>query len=287
MRMSSPLELELTVHHREVELYSVTLRCALPEGESYIEGQGEAQFALAKLRATWLDHVAYGRALAKSIWGVAEIKGTFEQARAAAQTRNLPLRVRLAIGANAPELHGLRWETLRDPQSDAPLCTGANLFFSRYLSSLDWRAVQLRSQGELRALAAVANPRNLGDYNLAPIDVPGELGRARAALGTALTAIPPTLASLLTALRETPCDILYLVCHGALKQNEAWLLLEDAQGNMARVSGAKLTEVFKDLLQRPRLVVLVSCESAGNDTGEALVAVGPRLAQAGVPAVLA
>jgi len=286
--MLAPLEVELTLHRSNADMYSVTLRCALPEGDGYIEGEGEAQFILVELRNLWLDPVAYGRALAKSLWSDAKIKDTFEQARAAAQTRNLPLRVRLAIGTNARELHGLRWETIRDPQVEAPLCTGAHLFFSRYLSSLDWRPVQLRPQGELHALAAIANPHNLPDYKLAPIDVPGEMRLARAGLGDiGLTQIAATLDSLLTALRETPCDVLYLVCHGALIKDEAWLWLEDGQGNVARVSGAKLAEGFRDLPQCPRLVALVSCQGAGSGTGETLAALGPRLAQAGVPAVLA
>ena len=38
---------------------------------------------------------------------------------------------------------------------------------------------------------------------------------------------------------------------------------------------------------KPRLIVLASCESAGKGTGEALQALGPRLAEAGVPAVIA
>ncbi len=43
-----------------------------------------------------------------------------------------------------------------------------------------------------------------------------------------------------------------------------------------------------ELDQRPRLVVLASCQSAGSGTqGDALTALGPRLVQAGIPAVLA
>jgi len=43
-----------------------------------------------------------------------------------------------------------------------------------------------------------------------------------------------------------------------------------------------------ELAQRPRLIVLASCQSAGSPTqGNALAALGPRLAQAGIPAVIA
>jgi hypothetical protein len=44
---------------------------------------------------------------------------------------------------------------------------------------------------------------------------------------------------------------------------------------------------LNELETRPRLLVLASCESAGGQTGGALTALGPRLAEAGIPAVLA
>ena len=44
---------------------------------------------------------------------------------------------------------------------------------------------------------------------------------------------------------------------------------------------------LSELTTRPRLLVLASCESAGASAGDALAALGPRLAEAGIPAVLA
>ena len=56
---------------------------------------------------------------------------------------------------------------------------------------------------------------------------------------------------------------------------------------MARASGAELVTRLNELGTRPRLLVLASCESAGGQIGDALAALGPRLAEAGIPAVLA
>jgi hypothetical protein len=199
-------------------------------------------------------------------------------------------------------LHHLRWETLRDPEDHSWLLTDERLLFSRYLSSVDWRPVRLRPQGALRALVVIANPANLSDYRpdgqpLAPVDVAGELARAQAALGE----IPftplasggsATLRNIGTHLRDG-YDILYLVCHGAFVRNEPWLWLEDEAGQVARVAGSELVGRLQDLAQPPRLVVLASCESAGraddpaNVHAAALAAIGPALAEAGVPAVLA
>jgi hypothetical protein len=89
------------------------------------------------------------------------------------------------------------------------------------------------------------------------------------------------------ALREDQYDILYLVCHGALIKEEPWLWLEDEQGKVARTPGRDLVTHLKELTNRPRLIVLASCQSAGKSAGEALAALGPRLAEAGVPAVIA
>ena len=85
----------------------------------------------------------------------------------------------------------LRWETLRDPADGTPLFTGENLLFSRYLSSLDWRAVRLRPASDLRALVVIANPSDLDDYDMAEINRDQELGRAQAGLGSiGVTALP-------------------------------------------------------------------------------------------------
>jgi hypothetical protein len=256
------------------------------------------QFDATQLLAAALDAETYGRSLAASLFGDPAARGAFGQARVSAQSLGAPLRLRLLIGADAAELHALRWETLRDPDDGAPLLMGEQLLFSRYLSSSDWRPVKMRPKGDLRALVVIANPAGLERYNLALVDVVGELDRATAGLG----AIPVTalgaggsanLNNLIAHLREG-YDILYLVGHGALVQGESWLWLEDESGGIARTSGAELAARFQELAQRPRLVVLASCQSAGAgeeprgvDTNGALTALGPRLAEAGVPAVIA
>ncbi len=213
----------------------------------------------------------------------------------ATQQQNPPLglRMRLVIGPSAQELHSLYWETLILPQSTAPLSTNETILFSRYLSSRDWRPVRLRPQSALRALVMVASPSDLDRYQLDPIEVEGEMQRIKDALGSvAATFLPgsgrrPTLNTLIDSLREGTHDILYLVCHGAIIKDEPWLLLENEVGKAQRVSGDDLANRLQNLPERPRLVVLLSCQSAGAGTSEALTALGPRLAEAGIPAVLA
>jgi hypothetical protein len=288
--------------------YAVEFRYNHPESDTDVRlGQGKlalAQFDFAKLRAQAFDAANYGQTLTACLFSDEGVKTAFAEARATAEGSDLPLRVRLLIGPTAPELHGLRWETLRDPRDGSPIWTGESLLFSRYLSSLDWRPVRLKPKGDLRALVVVANPANLADYGLAAIDVEGEIERARQALGSiGVTRLPAgpgapraTLNNLLSCLKEgggrsssgaEAHDILYLVCHGALIKDEPWLWLEDDEGKVARTAGSELVLQIKKQVQQPRLVVLGSCESAAAGIGEALAGLGPRLAEAGVPAVLA
>ncbi len=296
--MTGYADLEISLHRHDSGAYSVEFRFSQPDSDADIrlaqDAAPLARFDLDALSALTHDPKAYGQKLTGSLFAEPTVLTAFAQARTAAQSLDTPLRLRLFIGASAPELHRLRWETLLDPQDASPLATNQNILFSRYLSSLDWRPVRLRPKGDLKALAVVANPTNLADYSLAPVDVDGELARARLALGaTPLTAIPgspsgprATLNQIISTLGEG-YDILYLVCHGLFKADESWLWLEDAAGKVARTSGAELITRLKELEQRPRLVVLASCQSAGSGQGDALAALGPRLAEAGIPAVIA
>ena len=189
-----------------------------------------------------------------------------------------------------------------DPQDGSAFLTSERLLFSRYLSSLDWRPARLRPKADLRALVVVSSPTDVADYRpggrpLAVLDVAGELERAKEGLGS-IPAIDlasggkATVDNLTTHLRDG-YDILYLVCHGALIEREPWLWLEDDTGRTHRISGRELVTRLVELQQCPRLVVLASCQSAGSgaeartDDVGVLAALGPRLAEAGVPAVLA
>jgi hypothetical protein len=292
-------DLEIGLHRREARSYSVEFRFSQPNSEADVrigsDRPAQLDIDLEQLNLLAHNPPAYSEKLTEYFFTNAAIQSAFAQALASAQSLGTPLRIRLVIGPSAPELHNLRWELLRGPQDSSPLSTNENLLFSRYLHSLDWRPVSLSAKGDLSALVMVANPVDLTDYNLAPVDVQGEFERAEDGLGDILVSRVPeaagvmhaTLDNLLAQLRESEPDILYLVCHGALVRDEPWLWFEDEGGHTTRVSGTELTTRLKELVERPRLVVLASCQSAGDGTGETLAALGPHLAEAGIPAVLA
>lgn len=290
-------DLELGLHRRDAENYGVELRFNRPDSETDVRiGQDQptsVSLDLDELSALAYDPAAYGEKLTQALFADAGVQTGFAQARASVESLGAALRVRLTIGPSAPELHAVRWETLRDPQDNSLLTTNQNILFSRYLSSRDWRPVQLRAQADLRCLTVIANPTDLAEYNLAPVDVDAELQRAERGLGDIpVTALGKgdtraSLQELVAQLQAAAHDVLYVVCHGSIVKEEPWLWLEDDQGAVERVSGVELVRRLNELTERPRLIVLASCESAGDGSGEALAALGPRLAEAGIPAVLA
>jgi hypothetical protein len=306
-------ELEIRLQRQYAEHYPVEVRFSQAGRDEEYEVSSEAeaplQLDLGKLRELTGDSEDYGRGLSEMLFQ-GWVGRALTDARRSAQQDNAPLRVRLFISPTAWDLHNVRWETLRDPQTGEPLLTGARLWFSRFLSSDDWRRVQRRSRSDLRALLVIANPRGLDQYAptgrpLAPISVADEVALARLSLGNLSPAIlssdageaaaasrRPTLNNLTDYLRDG-YDILYLVCHGALRQGEPLLWLEDDQGEVSIVPGRQLVTRLREIVQVPRLVILASCQSAGTgqeqraDDDGALAALGPEVAKAGVPAVVA
>jgi hypothetical protein len=240
---------------------------------------------MKQLQRCLLNPADYGRVLRDSLFDDPAIRDKFNHARAVAGSN--PLRLRLNIGDSAPELHALRWETLCDP-NDTLLSTDEYTHFSRYLSSDNWRSVQLRSKSALRALVVIANPIDLDSYQqLPPIDVAGERERALAGLGDMEAIVldsegKATLNHILRHLRDG-YDILYLVAHGKIIDDVPYVWLEDADGVAVRVPSDDIVTRIRELVQQPRLIVLVSCQSASDSQAGVLAALGPSLSSAGVP----
>jgi hypothetical protein len=316
--MTDFVDLEIGLR-RDGDHYAVELRSSLPGWDMEVRsGYARVQLDVAELEERSLDDAGYGQYLTESLFAAPAVEPEppppevgqtpemiFYEARSLAQERHIPLRVRLFIGPNAPELHNLCWEKLCDPRDGTPLLTDENVPFSRYLSSMDWGHVSLRRKTDLSALVVVANP-DLSNYpHLAPINVRGELDHLGPSLdGMSVTLLASegteelvpkgkaTVANIKTHLRDG-YDILYLVCHGTVEGFEPTLWLEGEDGRVEHVSGNRLVSDLSKLPVLPRLVVLASCQSAGSGTEthasqrRALSALGPRLGEACIPAVLA
>ncbi len=295
-------ELEIGLYQRGLKSCTVEMRFSVDDDLQSL-GPWAMELDLEGLSGQMYDVEAYGELLTGRLFGTRDdqrLRHVFADVRELARQRDQWLRVRLRIGPSTSRLHGVWWETLRDPKDGTALLTDEKVLFSRYLSSLDWPSVGVRSRPRLSALIVIANPSNLADYEtegrrLALIDVSKECeGIERALRGMPFTTLASggaaTLERMIDELGKGGHHILYLACHGYLHEGQSQLLLENPDGTVARVTGDDLADALRDLRYLPRLVVLASCQSAGPEAPGgpgALVALGPRMAKAGVPAVLA
>jgi hypothetical protein len=299
--MAGHPELEISLHQRDTHSYAIALRFSRPDEETELLAEAfPVRFDHEKMRDCHQDIAAYGRLLGESLFAHPEVRTCLGKARALAQSKSQQLRLRLCIDRWSTVLHALNWETLRDPDTGRSLVMDDNVWFSRHLASFDMRPVRLRSRTDLRALVAVANPSDLDRYkpggrrlaavqvkvedieqSLTPM-VPAEFGPGE----------PVTLDAILKRLQDD-YDVLYLVCHGALVEGEPRLWLQDDSGSACVVAATDMVDGLARLLRLPRLIVLASCQSAGkgddaySDDEGVLAALGPRLAEVGVPAVVA
>ena len=122
---------------------------------------------------------ADGERLFKWLLAADELKAAWAEARGQQPRR----RIRLRIDAAAPELHALPWELLRDPGDGGislDLAASTATPFSRYLAGR-WQPGSPILQRPIRILVAIANPGDLNDKGLEPIDTDGEWAALQAA----------------------------------------------------------------------------------------------------------
>lgn len=259
-----------------------------------LSGRPRVAINPAELLAHALDYETYGALLTRALFADSQLAAAFARARAQAETARVPLRLILRLPADTPDLHDLAWELLHDPERGGPLFTSQRLLLSRVIDSPDMTPIERPELPALRAGVLVAAPRDLDPQRFAPIYVDAEVAMHCAALeGLAPAvaarghALAPTLATLQLWL-DQGIDLLFILCHGVRHAGEgSSLLLEDADGAKAPCTGEQLASLFARHPHRPLLVVLTACNSVVAHDEGALSAVGPRLAAAGVPAVVA
>jgi len=274
------------------------------------------------LRAAEPDPAHYGKLLFETLFQ-GKIRQAYDvaigMARATTEGR---LRIRLWIDDGAAALHALLWERLRDPQSVSPLAVSGGTLLSRYIGLEGQSSVTPPEASPLRMAFVIANPVDLGAYNLAALDVEAEVGNlldaASAATGVKpeLTVFPgrtglspglqarvaaasgrvesgpTTLETLLRLLDNAAAPhILHILAHGAFNRRTqtAALYLEDALGNVQTTTDGAIAVKIHALRPLPHLIFLAACESAKRDPGNSnpFVGLSPKLVQAGVPAVVA
>lgn len=291
-------DLELSVRAGSDGAFVADLRFCAPDSAVDTEMATGIPLAidLEQLRALTMDISAYSQALTQMTFSAAALREAWAEIRGHVHATGVPLRVRLRLDPSADVLHHIRWEVLQDAKSGLALSCSERTLFSRHLATADLTGVRILPHSALRALVVISNPHDLATYHLAPLDVSVEHERIRTSLGqmparflmTQTGAERVSLRAISATLREG-YPFLYLVCHGTLVHNQPHLWLEQDDGTCDHVPAYALVQRIADLDQarRPLLIVLASCQSAGNEQDDAfLAALGPQLAQAGVAAVL-
>ncbi|MCB0070437.1 MAG: CHAT domain-containing protein [Caldilineaceae bacterium] len=231
-------------------------------------------------------------------FGNGAVTAAWAEARALRPQR----RVRVRVDPNAAGLHVLPWEALLTPEGDAGalVAAGESTPFSRFLAGR-WHPGGPVFTRPLRIAVAVANPDNLADYGLSPVDIDAErtlLADLCHGLDVELRLVDPpcTLAALEDAVRAG-CHILHFVGHGLYTGDETGgvLVLADDANQVQLVTGAQVASMLARLLgdadmaqeDKLRLLFLASCRSATSSPADAFRGVAPQLVAAGVPAVIA
>lgn len=295
-------DFEITLRQRGEGVYSASFRYNAPGDEAEQAFDPEPLLVLDQAQLAKESNEAYPLALSNAFF-TSKVKAAFLDAvKLTEQSKQrLTLRVRLSIEPGALELHKLRWEALRHPSDPKiSLFAGEKVIFSRFLASgQDWRPIRLQAKTtDLKALVVIGNPDSLRDQEedsgLKPLMATEQFESAKKALtgikiiwlGKDLPAESSKGAATLENIKAQLAggvDILYVVCHGSLDKLKGPLLwLEDEK----QTEGSALAQCIWGLEHRPRLVVLASCQSAGKGGGD-LAGLGPRLAEVGVPAVVA
>jgi hypothetical protein len=320
--MDDYADIEIRIGAWDDDLGAHPVEAALGDGGSFTGGRFAPD--RAALRAAWLDPVAYGRQLTDALIA-GPIRQAYDLAAAQADAKSEGrLRVRLRIDPAAAELHALLWERLRHKHRgrEVPLTTSTYTLFSRYVG-LEAAEVAPLAERPVRLLIAIANPANLPP-SLTAVDVAEEIEGLAAALGNlrqhqqlAVTILPGR-SGLPTALRErllrdgfrvadgpTSLDnlrrlllehhALHIVSHGSFQRGTAHgpgtaaLHLEGDDGSWQVVTDDRLVPALAAAGVLPHLIFLVACDSAtrDDDTVHPFVGLGPKLVEAGVPAVVA
>ena len=288
-------DLEIRILNKREQGYPVelTLNNAQEFGRGYLE-PGFLPWVAG------IDPAADGERLFTWLFDDDQLKQAWAEVRGQQKQR----RLRLRIDAEAPELHAIPWELLRDPDEERELAAAGDTPFSRYLAG-KWRPGGPILQRPIKILVVVSNPANLDEFGLEVIDIENEwqaLKDALSGIDVVLSRYPQpaeekqpcTLDGLERELRKG-YHILHFIGHGAFKDEKAVVYMADGDNQVRLVYEDDFAAMLgrlvgnTDLRQddRLRLVFLASCETATRSPADAFRGFAPALVRAGVPAVLA
>jgi hypothetical protein len=315
-------ELRIRIRAWEEQGAYYPVEAELDDGSRF-EG-GQLRLDRQALLASELDSKAYGQLLFNALFAGDMLQAYHRAvARADALTEGR-LRVQLWVDDEAVELHALPWERLYHLSRGhpVPITTSTQTPFSRY-TSLETPEPPPVTERPIKMLAVISNPLNLPG-GLAPANIEVEIENLRRGLGDlrknnkiqatimpGRTGLLPELRSRLETegyqiaegnttldnlLRHMPGQhIFHFIGHGAFRRQtehgpgQAVLYLEKEDGAWQVAKDDDIVARLAALGDLPHLVFLVACESAVREAQaeHPFIGLGPKLVQAGFPAVVA
>ncbi len=214
------------------------------------------------------------------------VYGRYTASLQQAGSKGEPLRVVLRI--RDPELAGIPWETMFDPETGEYLCQREPVV--RYVEAAQPSA-PLTATGPLRILCMVAAPSDLPT-----LDTAEERRRLDDALGElveqGLVEVVWVEAGNWSALQQQlvsgPWHVLHVIAHGGVGPRGGVLALEHEQtGRSAPVSAQRFARLLHACRPVPRLVVLNSCSSGESAADDLLSSTAAALVHSGISAAVA
>jgi CHAT domain len=203
-----------------------------------------------------------------------------------AARRGEPLRVVLRL--RAPELAGLPWEAMFDPEADEYLCQREPIV--RYVETAQ-PANPLLVKPPLRVIGLVSAPSDLPT-----LDVAEEKRRLAHAIDDLVKrgqveltwASGGTWPCLQEVLLDGQWHVLHFIGHGGIERDVGVLALEDElTGRANLVSSARFARLLHTCRPVPRLVVLNSCQSGEAAADDLLSSTAAALVHSGISASVA
>ena len=256
---------------RRRELASAVLASAVPTRSS--------------LSAQELPIREVGRQLFEAVFAE-RIYGRYTASVQEAARQGQPLRVVLRL--RAPELAGLPWEAMFDPEADEYLCQREPIV--RYVETAQ-PATPLPVNPPLRILGIVSAPRDLPTLDVSEeqrrlTDAIDDLRkRQQVELRWAANGTWPCLQEV---LQDGHWHVLHFIGHGGIDRGEGVLVLEDElTGSSNLVSSARFARLLHTCRPVPRLVVLNSCQSGEAAVDDLLSSTAAALVHSGISAAVA
>lgn len=217
-----------------------------------------------------------------------QVHSTFSASIFESERQDCGLRIRLHL-TSVPELSGIPWEFLYEPNRQVFLALSNNTPLIRYLH-IQQAIRPLQVKSPLKVLVMISSPKGLPR-----LDVDREWAKLKESIKPLEERDEVTLelleAANLTALqrqlRQNDYHIFHYIGHGGYDQEMGGVLaLENDLGGSNIISAFDLGTMLHDH-RSLRLVVLNSCEGGRSSQDDPFAGTAQSLVQKGIPAVIA